>query len=118
MFEAVNVSYFSDLDELDEDFLKVSFNKKSIDFNQSKSGSSFTGMQNYECYNFIINLLTILLTKMFLNVLKWTPTHSTWHFPIHFLSTSFLHPSNMNFIPIFINGSLLNLVPVNTQRMN
>ena len=29
---AVNDSYFCDLDELDEDFFEVSFNKKSIEF--------------------------------------------------------------------------------------
>ena len=69
-------------------------------------------MQNYACYNFIMNFLAVMLTKKILNVLKRTPTHSTWHCPAHLLRTSFLHPSDMNFIPISITGSLLNLVPV------
>ena len=72
-------------------------------------------MQNYECYNFTMNLLAIMLTKKILNALKWTPTHSTWHCPAHLLRTSFLHLSDMNFIPISITGSHLNLVPVTAR---
>ena len=67
-------------------------------------------MQNYECYNFTMNFLAIKLTKKISNVLKWTPPHSTWHCPGHLLRTSFLHPSDMNFIPISITGSHLILV--------
>ena len=59
-----------------------------------------------------MNFLAIMLTKKISNVLKGTPTHSTWHCPAHLLRTSFLHPSDMNFIPISITGSHLNLVPV------
>ena len=69
-------------------------------------------MQNYECYNFTMNFLAIMLTKKISNVLKWTPTHSTWHCSVYLLRTSFLHLRDMNFIPISIIGFLLNPVPV------
>ena len=61
---------------------------------------------------FYHEFLAIMLTKKILNALKWTPTHSTWHCPAHLLRTSFLHPSDINFIPISIAGSHFNLVPV------
>ena len=69
-------------------------------------------MRNCECYNFTMNFLAIMLTKKILNALKWTLTHCTWHCPGHLLRPSFLHPSDVNFIPISITSSLLNLVPV------
>ena len=61
---------------------------------------------------FYHEFISYYIDRKILNVLKWTPTHCTWHCPGHLLRTSFLHASDMNFIPISITGSHLHLVPV------